>query len=65
VIQSIELNDLTINMQTPDQAFAPPASSEFTLAKYKNPFGFSLQVVEAGETIVLGANGIDAAQVSI
>lgn len=51
-------------MQSPDQAFAPLASSESTLAEYKNPFGFSLQIVEAGETIVLGANGNNAAQVS-
>jgi len=64
VIQSIELNDLSVTIQTPDQAFAPPTSSEYTLVKYKNPFGFSLQVVEAGETIVLRANGNDVAQVS-
>lgn len=62
VIQSIQLNDLNVTMQSPDQAFAPLASSESTLAEYKNPFGFSLQIVEAGETIVLGANGNNAAQ---
>lgn len=34
-----------------------------TLARYINPFGFSLQVVEAGQTIVLSSHGTDVAQV--
>ncbi|KAF8891683.1 hypothetical protein BD779DRAFT_1661547 [Infundibulicybe gibba] len=45
-----------------DEAFAPPAGSNFTLAKYKNPFGFALQVIEAGQTLVLNSQGVDAAQ---
>jgi hypothetical protein len=47
------------------QAFAPLASSKDTLAMYKNPFGFSLQVIESATHITLGAGGVDAAQVSI
>jgi hypothetical protein len=39
------------------------ASSQHTLATYKNPFGFSLQVVQAAEDIILGAGGQDAAEV--
>lgn len=50
-------------MQTQNQAFQPLASSNFTLAKYKNPFGFSLQVIEAGEDITLNSGGVDAADV--
>jgi hypothetical protein len=64
VIQSITLSDLSITMQTPDQAFAPLASSHNTLATYKNPFGFSLQVIEAAENIILSSGGTDIAEVS-
>ena len=64
VIQSITLNDLSVTMQISNQAFAPLADSELTLVRYRNPFGFSLQVVEVGETIILGSGGIDVAQVS-
>ena len=44
-------------MTSQDQAFAPPASSNSTMAVYKNPFGFSLQVVRAGENITLTDSG--------
>ena len=47
------------------EAFAPLASSKETLATYKNPFGFSLAVIEAGENITLGAGGTSVATVSI
>ena len=50
-------------MKTQDQQFAPPTSSKFTLAKYKNPFGFSLQVVKSGGDITLAAQGVDIAEV--
>lgn len=46
-------------MQTPDQAFTPLASSSNTLVTYKNSFGFSLQVIEAAEDIILGLGGTD------
>jgi hypothetical protein len=45
------------------EAFAPLASSQHTLATYKNPFGFSLQVMQAAEDIILGESGQDAAEV--
>jgi len=63
VIEEINLNDLQITLKSQDQAFSPPTSSQHTVAKYKNPFGFSLQVVEAGETIIMGSHGVDIAQV--
>ncbi|KAF8160985.1 hypothetical protein B0H34DRAFT_699004 [Crassisporium funariophilum] len=65
VIQDIHLTDLAVIIQSQDQAFAPPTSSEHTVAKYKNPFGFSLQVVESGQTIVLGSHGTDIAQLDL
>ena len=65
VIQSITLDDLDVVLQTQDHAFSPPTSSNNTKAVYRNPFGFSLQVVESGQSITLVAGGVDAAQVSI
>ncbi|KIM45161.1 hypothetical protein M413DRAFT_332807 [Hebeloma cylindrosporum] len=65
VIQEINLNDLQVALKSQDQAFSPPTSSQHTVAKYKNPFGFSLQVVEAGQTIIMGSHGVDIAQLVI
>lgn len=65
VIQSITLNDLSVTLEKPEQAFAPPTSSEFTLARYKNPFGFSLQVIEAGQKLVLNSHDVDIAQLTL
>ncbi|KAF4598358.1 hypothetical protein EYR38_006760 [Pleurotus pulmonarius] len=65
VITAITLDDFAVTMQTPDQAFAPLASSQGTVAQYKNPFGFSLQVVESKQTLILSSSGIDIAQLDI
>jgi antitoxin (DNA-binding transcriptional repressor) of toxin-antitoxin stability system len=35
------------------------------LATYKNPFGFSLQVVESGENITLSSNGVPIASLQL
>lgn len=51
-------------MTEQSEAFAPLASSQHTLATYKNPFGFFLQVVQAAEDIILGEDGQNAAEVS-
>jgi hypothetical protein len=63
VIDSVIISDLEVIVTEQGEAFAPLASSQHTLATYKNPFGFSLQVVQAAEDIVLRANGQDAAEV--
>ncbi|KAI9442265.1 hypothetical protein H4582DRAFT_1809416 [Lactarius indigo] len=65
VIDSITLSDLEIAMTEQSQAFAPLASSQHTLATYKNPFGFSLQVVHSAEDIFLGASGLDVAELKL
>ena len=65
VIQSIEMTDLELVMTEQSQAFAPLASSQQVLAQYKNPFGFSLQVVKSGEDLKLSALGLDIAEVSV
>ncbi|KAJ7647487.1 hypothetical protein FB45DRAFT_200334 [Roridomyces roridus] len=65
IIQSISLNEFALVMQTQDQAFAPLASSDNILATYKNPFGFSLQVVAAGQDILLSELGLPIASLHL
>ncbi|PFH51992.1 hypothetical protein AMATHDRAFT_74502 [Amanita thiersii Skay4041] len=65
IIQSIELKDLEVVIQSDEQAFSPPTSSKNTLATYKNPFGFSLQVIASGQTLTLGAGETDIAQLKL
>jgi hypothetical protein len=63
IIQSIQLNDLAVEIAEQSEAYAAPSSSNSTLAKYKNPFGFSLQVVQSSQDITLSYSGQDAAKV--
>ena len=63
VINSVTILDLEVIVTEQSEAFAPLASSQHTLATYKNPFGFSLQVVQAAEDIILGDGGQNAAEV--
>ncbi|TFY72142.1 hypothetical protein EVG20_g865 [Dentipellis fragilis] len=65
IIQSIAMSDLEVVMLTGDEAFAPLASSQNTIAEYKNPFGFSLQVVKSAEDITLAAQGADIAALKL
>ncbi|KAI0631497.1 hypothetical protein C8Q77DRAFT_1218963 [Trametes polyzona] len=65
IIQSIDMSDLELVMTEQSQAFAPGASSQHVLAQYKNPFGFSLQVVEGAEDITLAAGGTDVAELKL
>ncbi|RPD52194.1 hypothetical protein L227DRAFT_623401, partial [Lentinus tigrinus ALCF2SS1-6] len=65
IIQSIEMSDLELVMTEQSQVFAPDASSKHILTQYKNPFGFSLQVVKSGEHITLAAQGTDVAQLKL
>lgn len=63
VIDSVTISDLEVIVTEQSEAFAPLASSQHALATYKNPFGFSLQVVQAAEDMILGEGGQDAAEV--
>lgn len=65
IIESIDINDLEIIMMEDSQAFAPLTSSQHTLAQYRNPFGFSLQVTQSAQTLKISAHGVDAAQLVI
>ena len=63
VINSVTISDLEVIMTEQGEAFTPLASSQHTLATYKNPFGFTFQVVQASEDIVLAEDGQNAAEV--
>ncbi|KAI0268735.1 hypothetical protein BC834DRAFT_651204 [Gloeopeniophorella convolvens] len=65
IIDSITLDDLEVVMNEADEAFAPLTSSEHTLATYRNPFGFSLQVVQSSEDITLRVQGTDIAELKL
>ncbi|KAH7108191.1 hypothetical protein BKA62DRAFT_764259 [Auriculariales sp. MPI-PUGE-AT-0066] len=65
IIDSIEISDLGIVMVQPEQAFAPLATSQHTLAQYRNPFGFSLQAIQSAQTLVISSQGVDAAELKI
>ncbi|KAL1718757.1 hypothetical protein EV715DRAFT_290908 [Schizophyllum commune] len=65
IIQSISIDDLEVTMESDDQTWAPASSSKKTNAVYKNPFGFSLQVIRSAETLNIGYGGSDAAKLEI
>jgi len=57
--------DLSLIMETQQEEFAPLSGSNNTVAEYKNPFGFSLQVIQSAVNMTLGAGGVSAASVSM
>ena len=59
------MSDLELVMTEQSEAFAPQASSQHILAQYKNPFGFSLQVVKSAEDITLAEQGVSVAQLNL
>ncbi|KAG7446409.1 uncharacterized protein BT62DRAFT_931852 [Guyanagaster necrorhizus] len=66
VIQSVELSDLEVTLQSDDQTWAPLTGSRNTTATYKNPFGFSLQVFEAAQNIVMtSSDGTEIASLTL
>ncbi|KIK68835.1 hypothetical protein GYMLUDRAFT_34828 [Collybiopsis luxurians FD-317 M1] len=65
VIQSITLADLAVTLNDDSQAYSPPTSSNFTSATYKNPFGFSLQVISSSTDIILNSGGVNVAELSL
>lgn len=54
IIESIAINNFQVEIETAAEAFAPLVGSTDTLATYKNPFGFSLQVIESAVDLTIG-----------
>ncbi|KAF8586733.1 hypothetical protein K439DRAFT_1631457 [Ramaria rubella] len=65
IIDSITIEDLELQLTEQSEDFKPLTSSKTTLATFQNPFGFSLQVVQASEDITISFNGADAASLKI
>ncbi|KIJ47323.1 hypothetical protein M422DRAFT_164299, partial [Sphaerobolus stellatus SS14] len=65
IIHSINIQDLELQLVSDSQDFAPSASSKTTVATFSNPFGFSLQVVEAAEDLTINFNGQDTASLAL
>ncbi|KAJ3838704.1 hypothetical protein F5878DRAFT_725102 [Lentinula raphanica] len=62
VIQSITLADLAVTLDDDSEAYDPATGSNLTSATYKNPFGFSLQVIQSATDIILSSSGVDIAE---
>ncbi|KAH9835153.1 uncharacterized protein C8Q71DRAFT_764402 [Rhodofomes roseus] len=65
VIKAITIGDLEVVMTDDGEAYSPLSSSKSTVAQYANPFGFSLQVIESAEDIIISAGGGDVASLSV
>ncbi|KAI5120964.1 hypothetical protein M0805_006636 [Coniferiporia weirii] len=65
IIESITISDLEVEMTDQDEAFAPLASSNHTLATYKNPFGFSLAVVQSSQNLTIASGGTSIAELDL
>lgn len=65
IIYSIVLSDLTVFINNTADPYMIPASNNYTLAMFSNPFGFGLQPLEAGPSITLAYQGVNAAQINL
>ncbi|BGP44010.1 hypothetical protein JCM10449v2_008067 [Rhodotorula kratochvilovae] len=59
IIHAVTLQDLTIEITEPADAYAVPTSNNRTDVVYQNPFGFSLTAIEAGGDFYINFNGVD------
>ncbi|WFC96530.1 hypothetical protein MBRA1_003191 [Malassezia brasiliensis] len=64
VIKAIELNELTL-MFTKKMAWQPATSSSNTQAPFYIPFGFPIDITEAGDGFIQGYKGTDLAILNI
>lgn len=65
VISAVSLQDLTVSIATAQQAYAVPLINNATDIVFKNPFGFSLGVAQAGGAFTLQYSGTDAAVLNL
>lgn len=65
IIDSITIDDLEVELVNSGQDFKPPTGSKTTMVTFTNPFGFSLQVIQAAQDITIGFNGANAAQLNV
>ncbi|GJJ06156.1 hypothetical protein Clacol_000345 [Clathrus columnatus] len=65
IIDAITIEDLEVNLVQSSEDFKPLTSSKTTVATFTNPFGFSLQVIQAAQDITIDFNGADTAQLNL
>ncbi|KAL4074292.1 hypothetical protein J3A83DRAFT_4234939 [Scleroderma citrinum] len=65
IIQTITLSDLSVTIENQDEAFTPLSGSNNTVAEYKNPFGFSLQVIQSAVDMTLATGGVPAGELNL
>ncbi|KAL8287086.1 hypothetical protein RQP46_004092 [Phenoliferia psychrophenolica] len=65
IISSVALRDLTVTVAEPSQAFAALVTNNVTNVVYKNPFGFSLQAIDAGGAFIINYNNLDSALLTL
>ncbi|GJN94719.1 hypothetical protein Rhopal_007810-T1 [Rhodotorula paludigena] len=60
IISAISLADLIVTIQEPEQAYAALIQNNETSVTYRNPYGFSLQAIQAGGDFFISYSGSDA-----
>ncbi|KAL8280236.1 hypothetical protein RQP46_007350 [Phenoliferia psychrophenolica] len=65
VISSVTLEDLTVEINTPEESYAAMVTNNVTNAVYRNPFQFSLQALEAGGAFTIAYNNLDSALLTL
>lgn len=65
IIYSITLSDLTAFVLDPNSSYDFPTSNNRTVAVFSNPFGFDLQPIEAGPSITITYENVDAAMLTL
>lgn len=65
IISAIQLQDLTIRITEQSEAYAVPSQNNETDVTFRNPFGFSLGVDQAGGAFTIVFNGVDTALLTL
>lgn len=65
IVHSITIIDLFVTMMKSEDTWAPPISSNQTLATYANPFRFSLKPLKTGMDAYMNYKGADAAHLKV
>lgn len=65
IISAVQLQDLTIRITEQSEAYAVPSQNNETDITFKNPFGFSLGVAQAGGAFTIIFNGVDTALLTL
>ncbi|KAI5474806.1 pre-rrna processing protein [Pseudohyphozyma bogoriensis] len=65
IISNITLEDLTVTIDDAAEAYAALVTNNKTDVVFKNPFGFTLEVTQAGGDFTINYNGVDSALLTL